>query len=716
MATDTIARGMAEGVVSQVSADKQAVSEDREVVEAAKTEVLNVAESIPADYSTLSADVSGLKEDLDCLGNTLGYTKTVVNPKNWLNKDKLTVGNKRIMPNGSFISSDDEYYTTDFIPVNEGDVVFFYTPQAEKTANFRSCCCFNKNKQVVSGGVNTYTDKFTVPNGVSYVKFSITTGQIVSSTMVTRDGTMLSEYSRYFEPYVETNCSKFDDYIPINQGIEKKGLYLGIDDDGNIVPKEISESRTKIIEQISIVNSERKEVVETQIATVSSVVDASNYGVLPSNSGATNRANLQTLLDNGGSIYINVAGTYDFDGTLYIGSDTELFFGKQVYCRKTSDIGGFLLNKGALTKEYDSNITIKGLNLICNSKSGSAMNYVVGLRGQIAFYYINNLIIDGFICKDIPSTTYCMHLAKWNNILIQNSIFEGEKDGIHLNCGTDATIRHCSFKTNDDPIALNAHDYVTGVPEYSWIENVLVEDCIDRGNLKGDGRTALILGGSWLDWKSGKSYRHSDTIVATNGYVYRLISSFDLTETVSTISPTHEDGDVQYSDGCTWRFIQKNTIYNVGCRNVVFRNIKIEANRTFGFIFNYDNDGYSRSYYPGAVAVAQENFVFDNIIVKKGVEIVRLLQLKTPVDFIRVINSKLKLTTLIKATDKDWNNTNNNQKCKVIIKGNIINTNYLFEMNKDYDFIISANDNLKLRTINNIISNGTVTYLENDLT
>ena len=64
MATDIIARGMAAGVVSQVSADKQAVSEDRDAVEAAKTEVLNVAESIPEDYSKLSADVSQLKKDL----------------------------------------------------------------------------------------------------------------------------------------------------------------------------------------------------------------------------------------------------------------------------------------------------------------------------------------------------------------------------------------------------------------------------------------------------------------------------------------------------------------------------------------------------------------------------------------------------------------------------------------------------------------------------
>lgn len=82
MATDIIARGIAAGVVSQVSADRQAVSEDRAAVETAKTEVLNVAESIPEDYSTLSADVSELKEDINNKANTSDvYTKTETDNK-----------------------------------------------------------------------------------------------------------------------------------------------------------------------------------------------------------------------------------------------------------------------------------------------------------------------------------------------------------------------------------------------------------------------------------------------------------------------------------------------------------------------------------------------------------------------------------------------------------------------------------------------------------
>lgn len=96
MATDIIARGMAAGVVSQVSADKQAVSEDREVVEAAKTEVLNVAESIPEDYSTLSADVSELKEDLahrsDDINNIIKNNKEKANVIPFIIKEQTKNG------------------------------------------------------------------------------------------------------------------------------------------------------------------------------------------------------------------------------------------------------------------------------------------------------------------------------------------------------------------------------------------------------------------------------------------------------------------------------------------------------------------------------------------------------------------------------------------------------------------------------------------------
>ena len=100
--------GMDTSVASQVSADKKAVSEDRDAVEAAKTEVLNVAESIPEDYSTLSADVSELKGDL--FKNTMS-----------INLSDLTSG--KFIGNGSsnkytFVDDSNSYYTPNPIDVS----------------------------------------------------------------------------------------------------------------------------------------------------------------------------------------------------------------------------------------------------------------------------------------------------------------------------------------------------------------------------------------------------------------------------------------------------------------------------------------------------------------------------------------------------------------------------------------------------------------------
>lgn len=65
-------------------------------------------------------------------------------------------------------------------------------------------------------------------------------------------------------------------------------------------------------------------------------------------------------------------------------------------------------------------------------------------------------------------------------------------------------------------------------------------------------------------------------------------------------------------DGICWVVTQDETVYTAGVRNVSFRNIFLEKAR-IGFSVHFDNDRYSRSYYPGAAVPKQENLIFDNI-------------------------------------------------------------------------------------------------------
>jgi hypothetical protein len=51
---------------------------------------------------------------------------------------------------------------------------------------------------------------------------------------------------------------------------------------------------------------------------------------------------------------------------LFIGSNTSLIFGNNVFLKKVGAFTYVLLNKGALTKTYDEHITIEGLQIIVN--------------------------------------------------------------------------------------------------------------------------------------------------------------------------------------------------------------------------------------------------------------------------------------------------------------------------------------------------------------
>jgi hypothetical protein len=72
---------------------------------------------------------------------------------------------------------------------------------------------------------------------------------------------------------------------------------------------------------------------------------------------------------------------------------------------------------------------------------------------------------------------------------------------------------------------------------------------------------------------------------------------------------------------------------------VVFRDIFLHKPR-LGFSVHFDNDRYSRSYYPGAPFVEQEQLLFDNIRVTHG-KPSRLFSVATPVDVLTITNSSL---------------------------------------------------------------------------
>ena len=380
----------------------------------------------------------------------------------------------------------------------------------------------------------------------------------------------------------------------------------------------------------------------TPAASATNFTDAASFGFSPAASGLENTRALQAAADRGGTITVSQPGTYRMAGTVYLGSFTSLNFGDGVFLKKTAEQGAYshvLLNKGALTKTWDEHISVTGLQIIVNGVDTNTYQEAYGLRGQLAFFYVKDLRIGHFRCLDLGRNQYGIHVCTFEDLLIDDVIIKGQKDGVHLGRGRHFTIRDGTFQTGDDAVALNGHDYATGNPELGWIEDGVVENCHDLPAAdQHAGYFCRILAGAWTDWHAGMKVQQSDTVVS-GGRLYRVQAHPDGTVYTSVTRPVHASG-TQTLDGINWGVVQTNVTYTAGVRNVTFRDIFLEKPRT-AFSIHFDSGKYSRSYYPGAPVPVQEQIVFDDIRVLHEAK-TDFLAIGTPVDVVTIRNSSFR--------------------------------------------------------------------------
>lgn len=373
---------------------------------------------------------------------------------------------------------------------------------------------------------------------------------------------------------------------------------------------------------------------------IRSVLNWKKKELRPENCGRDNTLILQDLLNRGGTIRIERPGTYKIEDTLVIGSHTHLIFGAGVFVERTaSSVGSFaLINRGAFTRNFDTDITIEGLHLITGGVEARQNAAVYGLTGEVSFFYVKHLRISDFVCLDLPKLSFGIHVCTFEDLVIERVHIEGRKDAVHLGKGSKFVIRHGLFKTFDDPIALNAHDYAVANPQMGWIEDGLIEDCYDLADRDTTGYFCRILAGGWCDWREGMEIQNSDTVVS-NGRVYRAFQQPDEVKYISMTPPVHQEG-MRTQEGIHWVMIQEDVIYQCGCRNIHFKDIYLKKERPTALSIHFDHDRYSRSIYPGAEMPVQENLVFDHVVVENRVGC--LVRSITPVDAVKVVNSVLR--------------------------------------------------------------------------
>ena len=357
------------------------------------------------------------------------------------------------------------------------------------------------------------------------------------------------------------------------------------------------------------------------------MINANEYGFLPENNPHKNSRALQKAIDNGGEIQITLPGVYRISEQIEIGNNTKLVFCEGVTLMREASVSGIngnaFINKGAVIGEYNRNIEIIGLHLECNgveSDDFGVNSRIAGLRAQVGMIHVDNLKIENFECHGLLEKDYAIQVSAFKNIHLENLYITGNKDGVHLGWGDGFVIKNGRFRTFDDPIALNAFDYATSNTHVGWIENGIIENCVDLDDKSTTGFFCRILGGAWCRWQKGMQVQHSDT-VAVSGKTYRvLMNPKDGKFYTSLTPPCHEKGIKEY-DGINWVKVRDTEEKDCGCRNITIRNCSLQKKRSTGIAVSLNYDTYARSYYPGCVCIPQSNITLENIVLENDVDI-----------------------------------------------------------------------------------------------
>lgn len=367
--------------------------------------------------------------------------------------------------------------------------------------------------------------------------------------------------------------------------------------------------------------------------------DAASFGFSPVASGVDNIKALQAAFDVGGTIIVSKAGTYKVAGTAYIGDNTSVIFGAGVVIQKSDEIGRYthiILNRGALTRTYNHNITISGMDIRVNSVD-LPMSSIYGLRGHLAFFYVKDLKIERFRCSGLVNGQFALHICTFEDLLIDDVIIKGKKDGIHLGRGKRFRISNGVFQTGDDAIALSPGDWVSSNPEFGTLEDGVIENCSDIPDDFLEGAFSKLLASAWLDWTPGMKVRHGDPVVS-NGRICRVAAKLDDKVYTSTTRPDFESG-MKVLDSINWLMFQKDTIHTTVVRNIVFRDIFLYSERV-PFQFVSHSDKWAHNYYPGAPLPIQGPIAYDNVnMFSKNKK--PLIQLSTPCNLLSIRNSSL---------------------------------------------------------------------------
>lgn len=337
-------------------------------------------------------------------------------------------------------------------------------------------------------------------------------------------------------------------------------------------------------------------------------------GVTPGADATLITTELNTALANYGHVKITEAGTYDIDGTIYIPSNTTLEFVAGCTLRKEtgSSFYHMIANENIQTLTSDTNVSLTGNGLICdiNGIDGVGTPSGIGLRGQIMFYQVTGLTITGIKTTTIGTNQFFAHVAGVTNVIMRDIDAEGDKDGIHFGVADNVLLEDIRTATYDDGIALNARDYAVSNPTVGNITNVTIRRWTDDVYAGQGGSGCLLLSGSWADWTTATDYLINDLVVNA-GNIYQKTSAGTQT---SANAPIHTSGSATGADDITWKWLQTGTIDHADVVGVTFEDCVWASGRRFIRTAGAAVSDPMRTFFPGTgVKSIVDDIIIDNL-------------------------------------------------------------------------------------------------------
>ena len=445
----------------------------------------------------------------------------------------------------------------------------------------------------------------------------------------------------FYQPKIfkkSTNDFKIDKIngLPISSGdaLKKVDADTYYEPIGTAYSKVVSDAKYAL-ESSTLTTAEadsRYELVGSASSTDYKFVDARDFGFLTTNTASQNVTAMNAgLLGGNKTITISSPGIYKVNATMWIESNTEIIFGKGVVISLDSNCWNIFCNKNAPNRLWNTDITIIGLKIQTNGfySFPPPENILYGLRGIINFFYIKKLRIYDFECLDGGNINYQIHVARWYDVLFDNIVMKGMKDGIHLNCGKKMIIRNVDSTCYDDTIALNAADYNESNIEIGNIEDVYIENV--TWNYQSDlpsygGRVINNYIGVYTSWVSGMILKQGDKIIH-NGKMFAVYIDYAGTEIASVTEPSSIGfTSLQTTpEGISWKLVQdyvstESTIKNLTIKNLVETNsIKSTSTTLFNIMSGADGNS-NRSIHPSIPTTdyPEIDFTLDGVRSQKG--------------------------------------------------------------------------------------------------